>query len=353
MKKKPTTLRTTKAFIDAGLIPAQHQKTIEAVEQQFALAITPAMQEKIHAQDDPIAKQFVPSEAELTVTADELADPIGDVTHSPVKGIVHRYPDRCLLKPVSVCPVYCRFCFRREKVGPGNNALTPDELDVALDYIASNKQLWEVIVTGGDPLIMKPASLARLLQRLDEISHVGVVRLHTRVPMVAPDRVTDAMVAALKLTHKPTYVVVHVNHANEFSPEAIQACANLVDNGIPLLSQTVLLKGVNDHPDAMSALLRLCVSHRIKPYYLHHGDLAKGTGHFRTSIEEGQALMQSLRGDVSGICQPTYILDIPGGYGKVPIGPAYVGEKREPVDGRQAYHVTDCAGDCHLYVEDV
>jgi lysine 2,3-aminomutase len=296
------------------------------VAARYAVAITPAMEALIDANDvaDPIAAQFRPNARELEAAPDELADPIGDEAHTPVKGVVHRYRDRCLLKLVHVCPVYCRFCFRRETVGPAAPALSTEALDRALAYIAARPEIWEVIVTGGDPLILSPRRLKALTSRLAQIPHLKVVRFHTRVPAVDPDAVTPELVEALKSPAQATWVALHANHARELTPAARAACARLIDAGVPMVSQTVLLRGVNDDPEALGELMRAFVETRIKPYYLHHADLAPGTGHFRTSLAEGQALMRELRGAVSGLCQPTYVLDIPGGHGKVPVGPAYL-----------------------------
>jgi lysine 2,3-aminomutase len=243
-------------------------------------------------------------------------DPIGDDAHSPVEGMVHRYPDRVLLKPVHVCPAYCRFCFRREMVGPGKRpTLSPRALDKALGYIEAHTEIWEVILTGGDPFLLSPRRAGALMQRLSAIAHVKVIRWHTRVPVVEPGLVTSAFVKALQ-ADKAVYVVLHANHARELTAQARAACALLVDAGIPMLSQSVLLRGVNDNLDALAGLMRAFVETRIKPYYLHHPDLAPGTGHFRLSLEEGQALVRALRDEVSGLCQPTYVLDIPGGVSK-------------------------------------
>jgi lysine 2,3-aminomutase len=303
------------------------------------VAITPAMAELIEAADpdDPIARQFVPREAELDVLPIEAADPVGDFAHSPVEGVVHRYADRVLLKVNHACAVYCRFCFRREMVGPdGLRPLSPAALDAALAYVAERPQIWEVIVTGGDPFILSPRRLRDLMDRLARIEHVKVVRFHTRVPAVQPETVTDELVAALKSPGKAVYVALHANHARELTPAARAACARLVDAGIPMLGQTVLLRGVNDDPESLADLMRAFVETRIKPYYLHHGDLAPGTSHLRTTVAEGQAVMRALRGDVSGLCQPTYVLDIPGGHGKVPVGPQYVvSEEVEDPSGRR------------------
>jgi lysine 2,3-aminomutase len=298
---------------------------LQRVAARYAVAITPTVADAMDPNDphDPIAKQFLPDARELEQQPEENADPIGDDAHSPVEGIVHRYPDRVLLKLVKACAVYCRFCFRREMVGPGRGGLSRAALEAALDYIARTPDIWEVILTGGDPLVLSPRRLKDVMTRLAAIDHVKVVRVHTRVPTVAPERITPPLVKALR-TDKATFVVLHANHARELTKEARAACARLIDAGVPMLSQSVLLRGVNDNVEALGALMRSLVECRIKPYYLHHADLAPGTAHFRTTITEGQALMRTLHGRFSGLCQPSYVLDIPGGHGKSPIGPNYL-----------------------------
>ena len=340
------TIRRPRELVEAGLAPEDRLADLQAVAARYAVAITPAMAEIIDAGDphDPIARQFVPDAAELRQTDAEDADPIGDAAHAPVPGIVHRYPDRVLLKLVSVCPVYCRFCFRRETVGPGGPAsLSDDALGRALGYVAERPGIWEVVVTGGDPLVLSARRIAALMARLSAIPHVRVVRFHSRVPVVAPERVDGDMVAALRAPGKATWIAVHANHPREIGPAAAAALARLVEAGIPLVGQTVLLRGVNDDPAVLSALMRAFVENRVKPYYLHQGDLAPGTSHLRTTIAEGRALMAALRGRVSGLCQPSYVLDIPGGYGKVPVGPVYLSET-----GAGAV-VTDFEGRTHAY----
>src|SRR5439155_7052905 len=271
---------------------------------------------------DPIARQFIPSAEELLAAPGENVDPIGDDAHSPVAGIVHRYPDRVLFKLVHVCAVYCRFCFRREMVGPGKaTALSEDAYQAALDYIRVHNEIWEVILTGGDPLMLSPRRLAEIMADLAAIDHVKIIRIHTRVPVADPARVSPEMVAALKVEGATTWLAVHANHPRELSGKARAAAARLADAGIPLVGQSVLLRGVNDDAATLEALMRAFVECRIKPYYLHHGDLAPGTEHLRTTIEHGQQLMRALRGRVSGLCQPDYVLDIPGGHGKAPVGP--------------------------------
>ncbi len=340
------TLRSARALADARLIAAERLPALEAVAARYAVAVTPTMAELIDAadDDDPIARQFIPREAELVALPGEDADPIGDVTFSPVEGIVHRYPDRVLLKITHTCAVYCRFCFRREMVGPaGVKALTPEALDGALAYIAGHPEIWEVIVTGGDPLVLSPRRLRGLMERLGSIGHVKVVRFHTRLPAVDPAAVTDALVTALKSETQAVYVALHANHPRELTDEARAACARIVDAGIPMLGQTVLLRGVNDDPETLGALMRAFVETRIKPYYLHQGDLAPGTSHLRVPIDEGQAILRAIRGRFSGLCQPTYVLDIPGGFGKSPIGPGYL----ERTEGGMV--VEDPNGGVHAY----
>ena len=314
-----TTLRSLGELVDAGLLDRREAPATAPVVTRYAVAITPTMASLIDGGDpaDPIARQFVPTPAELDARPEERPDPIGDEAHSPVPGIVHRYPDRVLLKVLHVCPVYCRFCFRREVVGPGEGAmLPPGVVDNALDYVASHPEVWEVILTGGDPFMLSPRRLAGIMERLAAIDHVRIVRLHTRVPAVDPDRVGGDLIAALKASSKTVYVALHANHPRELGPGARAACARLIDAGIAMVSQTVLLRGVNDDAETLGALMRGFVEARVKPYYLHHGDLAPGTGHFRVSLAEGQALVAALRGRLSGLCQPTYVIDLPGGHGK-------------------------------------
>ncbi len=340
------TLRTPTQLHGHGLLPSERLDALEKVAARYAVALTPGLANLIDRDDpaDPIARQFIPDIAELDVRPEELTDPIGDGAHSPLEGVVHRYPDRVLLKLTHFCAVYCRFCFRREMIGAGKaKALAAAALARALDYIRGDANIWEVILTGGDPLVLSARRLRAVTKALADIDHVKVVRIHTRVPIADPARVTPDLVRALKAKAKPTYVAVHVNHVRELTAAARTALARLADAGFPLLAQTVLLKGVNDTPAAMEALMRALVECRIKPYYLHHGDLAPGTSHLRTDIATGQALMRGLRGRVSGLCQPTYVLDIPGGYGKSPIGPNYLER------GADAVWVEDFQGQRHHY----
>jgi lysine 2,3-aminomutase len=340
------TLLNVDELCEQALLPRDKLGALADVAARYAVAITPAMADLIDRDDpdDRIARQFVPDARELDQQPEERADPIADDPFTPVEGVVHRYPDRVLLKVVNACAVYCRFCFRREMVGPGRGGLSPAALAAAFDYIAGHPQIWEVILSGGDPLVLSARRIKEVVKRLAAISHVKVIRVHTRVPAVAPERIDAALVRALR-TDKATFVVLHANHPRELTKEARAACGRLVDAGIPMLSQSVLLRGVNDDVETLGALMRTLVECRIKPYYLHHADLAPGTGHLRTTIAEGQALMRGLRGRFSGLCQPTYVLDIPDGYGKSPIGPNYVS-----ADGaEQTAVIEDFTGRRHAY----
>jgi lysine 2,3-aminomutase len=282
------------------------------VAARYAVAITPAMEALIDRSDpaDPIALQFMPDVRELVTRADESPDPIADKAHTPVKGVVHRHADRVLLKPLHICPVYCRFCFRREMVGPdGEGALTGAELDRAIAYIERRPEIWEVILTGGDPFLLSARRARELTQRLAEIAHVRVIRWHTRVPAVEPGRVTPEFVDAIKASGAAIYVVLHANHPRELTAAAGEAISRLVDSGVPVLSQSVLLKGVNDDIGTLEALMRAFVAARVKPYYLHQLDKAPGTSHFRVSLERGRMLMRELRSRASGLAAPTFVLD--------------------------------------------
>ena len=336
-------------LVPAGLVEASRLGEIRRVAGEFAVALTADVAALIDPANsaDPIAAQFVPNGAELEIARDERTDPIGDAHWSPIPGIVHRYPDRVLLKPTLLCPVYCRFCFRREVVGKRPVMLDQSALASAFDYIRRRPEIWEIIVTGGDPFVLAPRRLAEIVHTLDRISHVAVIRFHTRVPMVDPSRVKPALVRALA-AEKAVYVVVHANHPRELTQAAKEALTRLTRAGIPLLSQTVLLRGVNDDAAVLEALFRGLVAMRVKPYYLHHADLAPGTAHFRTGIAAGQQLVRSLRGRISGLCQPTYVLDIPGGYGKVPIAPCAVSMAGEA----GGWNVEDGAGVQHTYPAD-
>jgi lysine 2,3-aminomutase len=319
----PRTLRGTDALIAAGLAHPEARPALAAVAERYAVAITPHILSLIDDPADPIGRQFVPDPTELITAPHERADPIGDDALSPVKGIVHRYADRALLKPLLICPVYCRFCFRREHVGPDGGLLTDDELAAAFAWLRANAAIREVILTGGDPLMLSPRRLAAIVGELGRIGHIETIRIHTRVPTADPDRVTADLVAALE-TGRAMWVVVHANHAAEFTDPARAALRRIQAASIPVLGQSVLLRGVNDSEAALEALFRAMIAARVKPYYLHQLDAAPGTARFHVPIEQGRRLLAGLRGRVTGLAWPTYVLDIPGGHGKVPIGPDYL-----------------------------
>jgi lysine 2,3-aminomutase len=321
----PRTLRSPDDLVAAGLLPPERLDAARAVAARYAISVTGAVAGLIDVDKpaDPIGLQYLPDAAELETAPGEVSDPTADGPFTPVKGVVHRYPDRALLKPLLACPVYCRFCFRREVVGPDGGLLTEAELEAAIAWFAATPAVREVILTGGDPLMLSPRRLDWLLGRLEAIPHLEVIRLHSRVPVADPGRVTGAMAGALDRSDKPVFLCVHANHAREFSDAAAGALRRLARAGVGLLGQSVLLGGVNDSAEALEALFRAMLRHGVKPYYLHALDPAPGTARFRVDPAEGRALLRGLRGRLSGLGWPTYVQERPGGGGKVPIGPAW------------------------------
>ncbi|AWB47154.1 lysine-2,3-aminomutase-like protein [Gemmobacter aquarius] len=330
-------------LVARGLVEAAEAPALLPVEQSFRIRLSGAMQGAIATRDDPVARQFIPSVQELDIKPDESGDPIGDEVHSPVKGLTHRYPDRVILHVTKTCEVYCRFCFRREAVGDEGH-LSQDEIIAALDYVSVNPAIREVILTGGDPLVLSPRRIKDLVERIGAISTVDTLRIHTRVPVVAPERMTEALVSAFE-TRLTVILVLHANHAAEFTDAARAGLRAMQRAGIMLLSQSVLLRGVNDSLPALEELFREMLRCGVKPYYLHHCDLAKGVSHFRTTIADGMALMRGLRGKLAGPLIPTYVIDIAGGFGKVPITPDYVVAGATPGEWR----ITDWRGGVHDY----
>lgn len=311
-------------FVDTGLLNADDAVTLQQSNPLLEASITAEMAALLPADksqwaDDPIAKQFLPSLQELDLGEETLEDPLGDLSHMPVKGVVHRHKDRCLLLPINICALYCRFCFRKEQIGPGHKALSQQELDQAIDYIAATPSIFEVILSGGDPLMLKPKALESIFTKLQQIPHVKVIRIHTRIPVVDSQRITEELLAVCQKV-KPLYMVLHTNHENELHTDACQAIEKLQQAGVHLLSQSVLLKGVNDTLEALESLMRKLVVLGIKPYYIHQLDPARGVGHFKVEREKGLALMEALRKQCSGLCQPMYVEDVPGGKGaKTPV----------------------------------
>ncbi len=323
-----TTLRNAQDLLNSKLINQEFIEPLQNLEKIYATAISPDMVNLIRQLNNkdhhhnPIGLQYIPHPDEQNNHPDEIHDPIGDEALSPIKGIVHRYEDRVLLKPLLICPVYCRFCFRREQVGPDQGMLNEQELYNALKWIKVHSQIKEVILSGGDPFILSPRRMNFIVQQLNLIPHITTIRIHTRVPFSTPSLLTDQFITSLT-SKKALWVVVHANHPDEFTENAQNAIQSLNSKGIPLLSQSVLLKGINDNVETLEKLLRYFVEWRIKPYYLHQLDKAPGTSRFYVSINQGRKLLEALRGRVTGLAWPTYVLDIPGGYGKVPLGPDY------------------------------
>ena len=312
------TLRSVEDIISAGLASEAARPALEAVAARYAIALPPALHALIQAPEDPVGLQFIPHASELITAPHENADPIADEALSPLSGIVHRYPDRALLKPLLACPVYCRFCFRREQVGPDGGLLSDAELAAAYAYLASRPEIREVIITGGDPLILSPRRLGEILRNLSAIAHVETLRIHTRVPVADPALITDALAAALDI-EKPLFIAAHINHAAELTAAAVSALRKLQRLGIPILGQSVLLAGVNDSEEALGDLFRAMLRARIKPYYLHQLDAAPGTARFHVPPARGRQILANLRGHISGTALPTYIYDRPGGLGKIPL----------------------------------
>ncbi|MCX7898634.1 MAG: lysine-2,3-aminomutase-like protein [Methylocystis sp.] len=344
-------LTSLKALRDDGFIAVNALDKLRAVAARYSIAVTPEIAALIDRADprDPIARQFLPDVRELKTLPQERVDPIGDDAHSPAPGVVHRYRDRVLLKLLTVCPVYCRFCFRRETVGRGKGELLSErEVEAALDYIAAHVEICEVILTGGDPFMLSARRLAYVARRLRDISHIKRLRVHTRAPTVAPELVGADRLAALNASGKALYVALHVNHARELTMSARAAIARLRLAGATLLSQTVLLKSVNDDAAALEELMREFLDLGVEPYYLHHPDLAPGTSHFRLPLDAGRAIYTELARRLTGVGLPAYVLDIPGGFGKVRIDDGAVES-----DGQGGHRVTDRSGRVHAYRDDL
>lgn len=337
-------------LVQRQFISADDANQLTAVAEKYSVSITETMADLIDLDNasDPIRAQFIPRTEELNSASNEQNDPISDTSYSPMKGLVHRYPDRILIKPIHSCAVYCRFCFRREQVGRNKEALNAQDLENIYAYIKTHPEIWEVIFTGGDPLLLSPRKIAEMLKILGTIDHVKVIRFHTRIPLVAPDLINDEMISALKSCQKTIWVSLHSNHVNEFTLDGEKAIARIIDAGIPMISQTVLLKGINDKVETLDALFRHLIQNRIKPYYLHHPDLANGTKHFRLPIQKGQSIYKELLKKLSGIARPHYCLDIPNGAGKIPIHDNHaVQDHQDP----HKWTLSDANGNLHDYVE--
>lgn len=337
MTDKPFPLTTVDELAKAGLVDTADMSRLRHVAKDFRIRITPAMQKT----SPGVAAQFVPNPQELMVRPEELTDPIGDLTYSPVPGLTHRYPDRAILHVTQTCHVYCRFCFRRETVGT-TGPLPHDQLATAFEYITKTPALRELILTGGDPMTLSPRRMSAIISRIDAIPHIEIIRLHSRTPIVSPESI-PALLPLLRC-RAAMFLVIHINHPDELTSEARDAIASLAGAGVVLLSQSVLLRGINDNVGTLAQLFRALTALRITPYYLHHCDLARGTSHFRTTIKEGLALMTALRGNLSGVAIPRYVLDLPGGFGKVTLDSDAVSE-----DGPGRWRIRDWKGNIHDY----
>lgn len=305
------TLRTIARMVEQGLlVDVLDDEAFSDLEKQYAIAMTSPMVQA-GKQSKAVHKQFVPSVMELSVHPLENEDPIGDETHSPVPGIVHRHPDRILMMPTMACAVYCRFCFRREKVG--SNAAGAFDAVAAMNYIHAHSEIKEVIFTGGDPLVLSANNLKYLLDGLDSVPHVQRIRFHSRVPVVAPYLMDEGKIAVLARARKQLWLSIHINSWDEMTDDALSVVERLRRAGVPMVSQSVLLRGVNDDERALCTLFDNLLNIGIKPYYVHHMDRAVGTSHFRVSLEKGLDLMEQVRRRVSGLAIPRYVLDIPGG----------------------------------------
>ncbi|ABK99377.1 KamA family radical SAM protein [Pelobacter propionicus] len=290
-----------------------------SVAASYPFRVSPSYAKLIRREGDAIWKQCIPDLRELD-DAGQCPDPLAEHLLSPVPGLIHRYPDRVVLLVSNRCPVYCRFCMRKRHVGEGDAPMDAQTLKQAMDYIAANPAIRDIILSGGDPLMLDDDSLHHILQQLRAIPHVTIIRIGTRVPVTLPERVTPELCTLLKRFH-PLYINTHFNHPDEITPLSARACDLLADAGIPLGNQTVLLRGVNDSLDTMRSLQTGLLSLRVRPYYIHQMDLVRGTAHFRTPIATGLEIIRGLRGHVSGMAVPQYVIDLPDGKGKVPILP--------------------------------
>jgi len=300
-----------------------------AETQGLPLRITPYYLSLLDRADPacPIRRQCVPDARESVEVAGDLADPLGEVVHEVAPHLVQRYPDRVLVLATDRCAVYCRFCTRSRIVGGGEGAVSLESLAPALAWIRAHPEVRDVIVSGGDPLAMATDRIERVVAALRAIESVETIRLATRVPVTLPMRVTRELLDALR-PHHPLWVMTHFNHAKELTRDAVDACARLADAGFPIMNQTVLLAGINDDEGALERLFRGLVRARVRPYYLLQADPVRGTGHLRTPLERGVAIMEALQGRLSGIALPKLVCDTPGGLGKIPLGPDYVVERR-------------------------
>jgi len=322
-----------KAILAASVVTADQlvrylpvaKEQIQQVIQRYPLRINPYYLSLICEPHDPIWKQAVPDIAEIG-EQEGIADPLLEEAHSPVPNLIHRYPDRVVFLVSGQCAVYCRYCMRKRKVGDPF-LITGQTIAAGLEYIREHPEVRDVILSGGDPLLLDDGDLHRILEHIRSIAHIEIIRIHTRVPCTLPQRITTNLAQILKAFH-PLFINIHINHPREITDASGSACHMLADAGIPLGCQTVLLKGVNDDAAVMKSLMQKLLKIRVKPYYLHHPDLVRGTRHFQTGLDVGLKIMDALRGHTSGLCVPHYMVDLPGGGGKIPLLSEYVIDKK-------------------------
>lgn len=322
-------IRTHERLAEVLALTEDERRGLEVTRGVFRFVVTPYTLSLLDRDDPscPVRRQALPVAAEARVVPGERTDPLGEDGRRPVRAIVHKYPDRVLLLAVDHCPIYCRHCTRRRITSGAEGAVDQAALDEAVAYVADHPEVRDVLISGGDPLLLSDERLDELLGRLAAIEHVEMIRIGTRVPVMLPMRVTDALTGILR-RHAPVYVVTHFNHVKECTDEAMAACERLVDAGVPVENQTVLLRGINDSVEAIKTLNHRLLRHRTRPYYLHLGDLAAGTDHLRVSVDEGLEILRGLRGHTTGLAVPHLAIDLPDGGGKVTVQPDYVVERR-------------------------
>lgn len=342
LKNRITTLEEAEKVIN---LTVSEKRAIGYSRGRLKMAITPYFASLMDKNDPncPIRKQAIPSVEEFQTSVNELFDPCGEERDTVVPGLVHRYPDRVLLLITDACAMYCRHCTRRRIVGSAEGTMTDENLERALDYIRNKKEIRDVLISGGDPLILTNNRLDEILAKIRKIPHIEIIRIGTRVPVVMPQRITQGLCAVLKKYH-PLFMSIHFNHPKEITAEVTTACAMLADAGIPLGSQTVLLKGINDKPALMIDLMHKLLKIRVRPYYIYQCDLAPGTEHFRTPVSAGIRILEAMRGHTSGYAIPTFVIDAPGGGGKIPINPDYVLSKN-----RKAFILKNYKGNVFIY----
>lgn len=342
-------LRTVEDFEKyLNLSTHERQGLIHSID-HFSTGVTPYVLSLMdrESSDCPIRKQFIPSIHEETVTKIEMVDPCHEDQDSPVPGIVHRYPDRVLFLVTDLCAVYCRYCTRSRLVGQKSGFKFNETIEKGLEYIRKHPEVRDVLISGGDPLLLNDDKLDVLLKEIRSIEHVEIIRIGTRIPLVIPQRITKNLTSILEKYH-PLYLSLHVNHPHELTDETYQSIERLTKSGIPLGSQTVLIKGVNDSPVVMKKLVHKLLQFRIRPYYLYQCDPVQGTSHLRTSLSRGMEIMRKLRGYTTGYAVPTYVVDAPGGGGKIPIEPGHVVSQRDGV-----IRIRNWAGKEYEYHEEI